>query len=274
MRILGAWGAGFTAGAISRQCRAKTPEVAAPARAGQATVENPSSPNTDGATSKAPDKRGPTSPLLLLDDEWLSPVPFLPAETSPQPSQDWLRGLLHKGHRTDSCTRGVMSLARSMGRRVVLFGEDRSGLQLPLVQVLLADRWKTSFHSLLRQFEWNVVPLGLQGSSLLMCVMNQALTVGLDFTGCSAGPVLTASATRPPADLPPIHCSVPWASGPLGRSALVYMMMHFFCLQKFTFCPQPIFNSLFPHEDGRIRKNRLSKLHYQFRRYASLIKTF
>jgi hypothetical protein len=36
----------------------------------------------------------------------------------------------------------------------------------------------------LGQFEWNVVPYGLQGSSsLLMRIMNQALTVGLDFSG-------------------------------------------------------------------------------------------
>ena len=43
-----------------------------------------------------------------------------------------------------------------------------------------SDRWKTSFRSQLGQFEWNVVPFGLQGSSsLLMRVMNQALTVGL-----------------------------------------------------------------------------------------------
>ena len=42
--------------------------------------------------------------------------------------------------------------------------------------------------------------------------------------------------------------------------------------QKFTFCPQPIFDSLFLHEDGRICKKRLSKLHHRFRRYTSLIK--
>jgi hypothetical protein len=44
------------------------------------------------------------------------------------------------------------------------------------------DRWKTSFWFQLGQFEWNVAPVGLQGaSSLLMRVMNQDLTVGLDF---------------------------------------------------------------------------------------------
>ena len=92
------------------------------------------------------------------------------------------------------------------------------------LRVRPADRWKTSFRSQLGQFEWNVVPFGLQGSSsLLMRVMNQALTVGLDFTGDSAGPGLATSATRPPVNLPPIHGGVPGASGPLGRCALVYM---------------------------------------------------
>ena len=57
-----------------------------------------------------------------------------------------------------------------------------------------------------------------------MCVMNQALRVGLNFTGDSAGPVLATSATRPPAKLSPIHGSVPGASEPpsQGRCALVY----------------------------------------------------
>ncbi len=36
--------------------------------------------------------------------------------------------------------------------------------------------------------------------------------------------------------------------------------------QKFTFSPQPIFNSLFLNEGSRIRGNRLSKLHYRFQR--------
>ena len=68
-----------------------------------------------------------------------------------------------------------------------------------------SDRWKTSFRSQLGQFEWNVVPFGLQGSSsLLMRVMNQALTVGLGTT-------------------PEIPGGLPGASGPLGRCALVYM---------------------------------------------------
>ena len=92
------------------------------------------------------------------------------------------------------------------------------------IRVRPADRWKTSFRSQLGQFEWNVAPFDLQGSSsLLMRVMNQALTVGLDFTGDSVGPGLATSATRPAVNLPPIHGGVPWASGPLGRCALVYM---------------------------------------------------
>ena len=54
------------------------------------------------------------------------------------------------------------------------------------LRVRASDRWKTSFRSQLGQFEWNVVPFGLQGSSsLLMRVMNQALTVGLDYPGDS-----------------------------------------------------------------------------------------
>ena len=89
------------------------------------------------------------------------------------------------------------------------------------LRVRASDRWKTSFRSQLGQFEWNVVPFGLQGaSSLLMRVMNQALTVGLDFQGG-----LTAPPARPLArpDLAPVHGGVPGASGPLGRCALVYM---------------------------------------------------
>ena len=73
------------------------------------------------------------------------------------------------------------------------------------LRVRTSDRWKTSFRSQLGQFEWNVVPFGLQGSSsLLMRVMNQALTVGLGPTSDVSG-------------------GVPGASGPLGRCALVYM---------------------------------------------------
>ena len=73
------------------------------------------------------------------------------------------------------------------------------------LRVRASDRWKTSFRSQLGQFEWNVVPFGLQGaSSLLMRVMNQALTVGLGTPSAVGG-------------------GVPGASGPLGRCALVYM---------------------------------------------------
>ncbi len=55
-----------------------------------------------------------------------------------------------------------------------------------------------------------MAPFGLQGAaSLLMRVMNQALTVGLDFP-------------RRPA-LGQVHGGVPVASGPLGRCALLYM---------------------------------------------------
>ena len=50
------------------------------------------------------------------------------------------------------------------------------------------DRWKTSFRSQLGQLEWNVVSCCPQGSSsLLMRVVNQALTVGLDFPGVGWG---------------------------------------------------------------------------------------
>ena len=94
------------------------------------------------------------------------------------------------------------------------------------LRVRSTDRWKTSFRSQLGQFEWNVVPFGLQGaSSLLMRVMNQALTVGLDFPG---GPTASSGAGHAdPGQLrtapTPLHGGVPGASGPLGRCALVYM---------------------------------------------------
>jgi hypothetical protein len=91
------------------------------------------------------------------------------------------------------------------------------------LQVRPADRWKTSFRSQLGQFEWNVAPFGLQGaSSLLMRVMNQALTVGLDFPGAQDS--APAPARGPPGTArAPVHGGVPGASGPLGRCALVYM---------------------------------------------------
>jgi hypothetical protein len=110
------------------------------------------------------------------------------------------------------------------------------------LRVRAADRWKTSFRSQLGQLEWNAVPFGLQGApSLLMRVMHQALTVGLDFPGGPRrrrGPLRRRSsppdlqrqrirglASRPPGDpaLTPIHGGVPGASGPLGRCALVCM---------------------------------------------------
>ncbi len=37
------------------------------------------------------------------------------------------------------------------------------------LQVRSTDRWKTSFRSQLGQFEWNVVPFGLQGASAVRC---------------------------------------------------------------------------------------------------------
>ena len=77
----------------------------------------------------------------------------------------------------------------------------------------------TSFRSRLGQFEWSVVPFGLQGaSSLPMRAMNQALAV--DFPGSRpASPEHAA----PRQGLPPICGGVSGASGALGRRALVYM---------------------------------------------------
>ena len=87
-----------------------------------------------------------------------------------------------------------------------------------------ADRWETSFRSQLGQFEWNVVRFGLKGaSSLLMRVMNQALTVGLGLQGGQAtARQQTAEllATNPPRP-DRAHGGVPGSSGPLGR--LLYM---------------------------------------------------
>ena len=65
-----------------------------------------------------------------------------------------------------------------------------------------------------------MVPFGLLASSLLMRVMKQALTVGLDFPG--HGPAGSAHAA-PQRGLLQVHGGVSGASGPLGRCALVYM---------------------------------------------------
>jgi hypothetical protein len=89
------------------------------------------------------------------------------------------------------------------------------------VRLREADWWKTSFRSQLGQFEWKVMPFGLQGSSsVLMRVMNAAMTRGLrDSTGC------TAPGPGPGAGLPagPGDRGVPGATGPLHRSVVVYM---------------------------------------------------
>ena len=100
-----------------------------------------------------------------------------------------------------------------------------------------SDRWKTSFRTQLGQFDWNVVPYGLQGaSSVLMRYMNRILTVGLGPApaGLDAplppGPGLVADraqacrdglacADGTPAAVPPRagpHQGVPGACGPLG----------------------------------------------------------
>jgi hypothetical protein len=58
-----------------------------------------------------------------------------------------------------------------------------------------------------------------------MRVMNQALTVGLDFPG-DVSPTTGPGSEPPPrsqSGLAPLHGGVPGASGPLGRCALAYM---------------------------------------------------
>lgn len=73
------------------------------------------------------------------------------------------------------------------------------------IRLRKSDRWKTSFRSPLGQFEWTVVPFGLQGSSsVLMRVMNAAMTKGL--TGHPGG-----------------RGGVPGSTGPLNRCVVVYM---------------------------------------------------
>ena len=60
------------------------------------------------------------------------------------------------------------------------------------VRLREADWWKTSFRSQLGQFEWKVMPFGLQGSSsVLMRVMNAALTQGLRPPAADHGPSLS-----------------------------------------------------------------------------------
>ena len=81
------------------------------------------------------------------------------------------------------------------------------------VRIREADWWKTSFRSQLGQFEWKVMPFGLQGaSSVLMRVMNSAMTRGLRQPGGEPPPPGTAAAS-----------GVPGAPGPLHRSVVVYM---------------------------------------------------
>jgi hypothetical protein len=63
-------------------------------------------------------------------------------------------------------------------------------------QVLLREayRWKTNFRSQLGQFEWKVMPFGLQGSSsVLMLVMNASMTCSL-----RANTVKPEAVTEPP----------------------------------------------------------------------------
>ena len=81
------------------------------------------------------------------------------------------------------------------------------------VRIREADRWKTSFRSQLGQFEWKVMPFGVQGaSSVLMRVMNGAMTRGLRQHGDQPNP-------RPST----VASGVPGAPGPLHRSVVVYM---------------------------------------------------
>ena len=85
------------------------------------------------------------------------------------------------------------------------------------VRVREADWWKTSFRSQLGQFEWRVMPFGLQGSSsVLMRVMNSAMTRGLRPSDSDPAPPGAGG-------LPPDQAGIPGAHGPLHRSVVVYM---------------------------------------------------
>jgi transposase InsO family protein len=85
------------------------------------------------------------------------------------------------------------------------------------VRLREADWWKTSFRTQLGQFEWKVMPFGLQGSSsVLMRVMNAVMTKGLRRTSAEGA---AAGAGDPAARAD----GVPGATGPLHRSVVVYM---------------------------------------------------
>ena len=87
-----------------------------------------------------------------------------------------------------------------------------------------ADWWKTSFRSQLGQFEWKVMPLGLQGSSsvLMRVMMTHGLhpaAPGPDPTaGSESGATAAAGSASGLAKR-----GLPGARGPLHRSVVVYM---------------------------------------------------
>ena len=72
------------------------------------------------------------------------------------------------------------------------------------------DRWKTSFRCPIGQFEWNVMPYGLQGaSSVLQRYMNRIFRAGLGVAPDGLGGVPGGGSVGP-------------ATGPLGRCVVVY----------------------------------------------------
>ncbi len=97
------------------------------------------------------------------------------------------------------------------------------------VRLRETDWCKTSFRSQLGQFEWKVMPFGLQGSSsILMRVMNAALTQGLRPPAADPGTPLSDGATGgasglggPDAGVAGATRGVPGAGGPLHRSLVV-----------------------------------------------------